>query len=473
MDFDLTDREKSIAGFLPAFSASVLLACGSASAAAPASPSLNRAVGIVESAIGARSLPGASVAIAKDGEVIFSRAYGLADVEAKLPAAEATLFRLGSISKFITAVAVLRLAKQGSLDLDSPIAEVLPDRPAVAALPRGVTIRRLLNHSSGLDNQTREELEATIARDATKRDEDVTPVLARALLSEPGAGWAYSDIGYRLLSWAVERASGRDYGAYVREELAPALGLASLRLCEPGADGHARGYMKSEAGFAPAVSYSIRGLLGEGGLCATAADLARVPGALASGKVISTAELKLMTAPTRLADGTIVDYGLGVRRGFIGENALWGHTGGGAETAWAALAHYPDRKITIVVLGNGGDEVNDAVTLQGRAAAAFFDVPALSGIAVEPRFQMAIPGSYASGDSKACFQMAAEGLTRRLDPNRPPRPLLHQGGGVFGRADYPLDRFAFQLESGEAVAHRVYYDGFFTELWRREASGRC
>jgi D-alanyl-D-alanine carboxypeptidase len=473
MDFDLSERKRSVSRLLCAFSAPVLLACGSATTAAPADHSFEEIEEIVERAVAGRSLPGASVAIADKGEIIFARAYGLADVEAKLPATMATLFRLGSISKLVTALAVIRLAEQGRLNLDAPVAEILRDRPSVAHLPPGVTIRRLLNHSSGLDNQTREELQATLVRDATKRDEDAAPVLARDLLTAPGEGWAYSDIGYRLLSWVVERASGLTYGAYVAEELAPGLGLASLRLCEPGAIGHARGYMKAETGFAPALSYSIRGLLGEGGLCATATDLARLPGALVKARWISAEGLRAMTAPTRLADGSIADYGLGVRRGFIGGHPLWGHTGGGAETAWAALAHYPDRQITIAVLGNGGDETTDAVTLQGRLAAAFFDAPVLSGAAVEPQLVTAIPGAYSSGDRKACFRMTAAGLTRRLSPGQPPRTLLHQGGGIFGRADYPLDRFAFQLESGQAVAHRVYYDGFFTELWRREAVSAC
>lgn len=438
---------------------------GSAALAAPPESAYRaaRIESIVQRAIADRSIPGAAVAIAVGDEIVYTGSYGVADLATGAPVTAETNFRLGSISKFITALAVMRLVEQGRLRLDAPVAEVLANRPAVRRLPAGITVERLLNHTSGLGELSEEELASILARDGTMTDADGEPVLARSLLHEPGTNWLYSNEGYRLLSWVVEEISGRPFNRYVTEELGPALGLESLRPCDDPP--RAQGYVAREARFDADPSYAIRGLLGEGGLCAAADDLVLLAPALVGNRWIGATALQAMVRPTRLPNGAMADYGLGVRRGMVGARTFWGHSGSGLAGGWAALAHYPDDRVTIVVLANGSGGADDAITLQARIAAAYFGSPPLRDEPIGAELSAAIPSAFSGGGATNCLAQGPNGLTRRLlGSEQPPRPLLHQGEGVFAREDYPFDRLIFQVEAGRAVAQRVYYDGFFAEL---------
>jgi len=225
------------------------------------------------------------------------------------------------------------------------------------------------------------------------------------------------------------------------------------------------GFVSREGVLGPDTSYAVLGLLGDGGLCAAGPDLARVPRLLLSGHFMGRDQLSAMIAPTTLTGGNIADYGLGVRRGMIGPNEFWGHSGSGLAGGWAALAYYPQSRVTIAVLANGSGGADDAVTLQAKVAAAYFQLPPLAGSAIPPDMARAISGTYSDGNTTVCFAGGPSGVTRRTSGSRqPPRPLLYQGNGIFAREDYPLDRLVFQVDGGQAVAHRVYYDGFFAEL---------
>lgn len=447
----------------------ILLACGSlirpgVLAATPAEFPISHAVDtIVHRAISDRSIVGAAVAIAVGDEILFSRSYGATDPATSLSVSSNTPFRLGSISKFFTALAILRLVEEGQLRLDTPVADLLADRPLARLLPRTITVQRLLNHTSGVGDRSSGELLAILARDATVTDADIEPVLMTPPLHTPGTNWAYSNTGYRVLSWIVERASRRRFNAYITEVLAPALEVSSVRSCDEPP--RPQGYVSRDGVLTPDPSYSIRGLLGEGGLCAAAADLALVPSALLRGRWISHPRLQEMVQPTRLPNGVLVDYGMGVRRGLIGSHTFWGHSGSGLAGGWAALAYYPQDRVTVVVLANGSGGTDDAVTLQAKIAAAYFRVPPLTAAPISPEMEGTVRGTFSDGNTTVCFAAGPNGVTRRTSASQqPPRQLLYQGDGLFAREDYPMDRMAFQIDGGRAVAHRVYYDGFFAEL---------
>ena len=449
-----------------------LLLAQPAAAARPASFDGSFVDRLVGRAISERSIAGATVTIAVEDRILLSRAYGATDPSGSTAVTSDMPFRLGSISKFFTALAVLRLVEEGRLSLDSPVAGLLVDRPAARDLPRTVTVRTLLNHTSGLGDRSGAELAAFIARDSTVRDSDLEPVLTMPLKAEPGSAWIYSNVGYRVLSWVIESVTGRRYGDYVREVLAPALGLSTLRMCDE--EPRPLGFISREGVLGPDSSYAVLGLLGDGGLCAAGPDLARVPRLLLGGQFIGRGRLDSMVAPTTLAGGVIADYGLGVRRGMIGPNEFWGHSGSGLAGGWAALAYYPHERLTIAVLANGSGGAADAVTLQAKIAAAYFQLPPLIASALPPNIAQAVSGTFTDGTTTVCFADGPTGVTRRTAGSRqPPRPLLYQGNGIFGREDYPLDRLVFQIDGGRAVGHRVYYDGFFAELLFHVEEARC
>jgi CubicO group peptidase (beta-lactamase class C family) len=428
---------------------------------------------LVGAAVSARAMPGASVAIMFSDGRMLSRSYGSASVEHPTGVTNSTRFRIGSISKLVTSLAILRLVEERKLDLDAPVSLLLPHWPEVARLPTSVTLRRLLNHTSGLPDFTRAELDAKVARGFTT-DDDVSSVLQRPIRSEPGAEWAYADLPFRILSRVVERASGRPYGDYVAQTIAPALSLASLGLCEPGAAGHASGYISRNGALQPEPAYSIRGLLGEGGLCSTADDLARLPREVIRRRWISDSSLATMTAPTRLSGGQLVNYGLGVRGGWVGPVRSWGHTGGGLDGSWAAVAYFPERRLTIAVVANGTGSESDAVTLFGAIAAAVLANPALEDQPVDAGLAASISGAYRRRDVTTCITRGPAGMTRsRLGSSSTPTSLWHQGSARFARRDYPLDRIVFQTDGQPAIGYSVYYDGFFAEYWNRTTDGAC
>ena len=462
---------------LPAISLSVLLA-GDLIAAKPRSAALPmRTISAIErpikDALAARQMPGATVAVAFDDGRLFSKHYGSATLKAEAPVTSVTLFRTGSISKLVTALVIMRLAEEGRLTLDAPIASIFPSHETLSRLPPAVTVRRLLNHTSGLPDYTRAELEAKVARGVVT-DADLTAVLKRPLLSEPGRVWSYADAPFRILSLAIERISGLSYERYISERLAPALGLRSIRVCAPGAADHAAGYLSRDSRLLPEPAYAIRGLLGEGGLCATAEDLARLPAAAKNGSWISAASLSAMTAPTRLEGGQLVDYGLGVQRGLLGRKSAWGHTGGGPDGSWASVAHYPKKGVTIAVLANGTGGNADAATLQGMVAAAVLGVSPPDNRTPDPALARVVIGAYQRGDQTTCVVPLKGKLVRtKLGSTSAPTPLLYQGSTVFARSDYPLDRFTFQIEEGKSIGYRVYYDGLFAAYWRRSSDRAC
>lgn len=428
---------------------------------------------LVGAAISASAMPGASVAIIFDDGRMLSRSYGSASILPPTRVTSTTRFRIGSISKLVTSLAILRLVDERRLDLDAPVSSLLADWPEVARLPASITVRRLMNHTSGLPDFSRAELEAKVAQGFTT-DGDVNVVLQRPMRSEPGAEWAYADLPFRILSRVVERASGRSYGDYVAQVLAPALSLQSLRLCEPGEAGHASGYLSRNRTLQPEPAYSIRGLLGEGGLCATAADLARLPREVVRRRWISDRSLAAMTAATRLSGGQLIDYGLGVRGGWVGRTRSWGHTGGGLDGSWAAVAYFPERRLSIAVVANGSGSEIDAATLFGTIAAAALANPPLEDQPVEAGLSALISGAYRRRDVTTCIARGPAGMTRdRLGSSSAPTPLLHQGSARFARRDYPLDRIDFQTDGHPAVGYSVYYDGFFAEYWNRTTDDAC
>lgn len=466
-------KHKGLALLLVSLCAGSQTAASAPDKGALARSTADRIDAIFADAIGAKKLPGASVAIAFDDGRIFSRQYGLQDLNSNQPVVRTTRFRIGSISKFVTALAIMKLVEERRLALDTDIASLFRDDPILSKLPKTVTVKRLLNHTSGLPDFTRTELEEKVAR-GISTDADLIAVLNRPLVYEPGTQWAYADAPFRILSRLIERTTRSTYDHYISKRLAPALGLQSLQMCRKGLRGLASGYLSKAGQLISEPAYSIGGLLGEGGLCATAEDLARLPGALARGTWIGAGSLSAMTTPTRLAGGARADYGLGVRLGLFGDLKTWGHTGGGLDGSWASLVHYPERGITVAVVANGTGSEADASTLQAVVAAEILKTPPLRDLTIDAALTKSIMGSYRRGNQTTCiYEKDGRLLRSRKGSSVSPHSLLHQGDGIFGRQDFPVDRIAFQREADTAISYRVYYDGLFTELWERTGEAQC
>jgi len=255
-------------------------------------PKVEAVEGAVTATLTRAGIPGASVAIATGGRLRFAQGFGLADVENGVPARAATMYRLASVSKPITAAAVLKLAEDGKLDLDAPVQRYVPAFPEK---PWPVTARQLLGHLGGVRHYRDEEPTSTSPYDG------VTSGLAffkdDPLVAEPGIRYVYSTYGYNLLGAAVEGAAARPYLEYMREAIFSRAAMAAIRPDEvrPIIPSRAQGYRRTREGTLlnsdlADVSYKVPG----GGFIATASDVSRFGAALVWGALLSPESLKTM-----------------------------------------------------------------------------------------------------------------------------------------------------------------------------------
>jgi serine beta-lactamase-like protein LACTB, mitochondrial len=296
----------------------------------------------------AHDIPGLSVAVGRDGEVAFAQGFGLADVENQVPATPATMYQLASISKPVTAVAVLQLVEQGKLTLDADVRTWVPE---FAAKPWPVTLRQLLGHLGGIRHYRRGEGESTVPY-ACQRD--ALPRFATdPLLHEPDTKYHYSTYGFNLAAAAVEAASGADFASRVAQAIATPAGAASLqddsvaRLIPH----RAQGYVRRDGTLRNSGLMDSSYKLGGGGLCSNAPDLVRFGLALAGGRLLTPASLQAMTTVQRTSTGDATGYGMGLRIGSRGGRTEWSHGGAQARVSTALLL-VPDAGLVVAVLCN-------------------------------------------------------------------------------------------------------------------------
>jgi N-acyl-D-amino-acid deacylase len=236
-------------GLLRALAASLPFVLAAAPAAAgptgSALPGLEAYDEFMTSLIRKWDIAGASLALARDGRLLLARGYGVADRERKLPVEPESLFRLASLSKTITAVAVLQLVQEGRVGLDDKVLPLLgelgprPERVADARV-RDITVRHLLQHSGGFNRaRSRDPVFMPRAAEAARRQGGRLPPDCPAILRDsleqaldfaPGAYYAYSNVGYCILGRVVERVSGIGYEQYVRERILSPAGATGLRI---------------------------------------------------------------------------------------------------------------------------------------------------------------------------------------------------------------------------------------------------
>jgi CubicO group peptidase (beta-lactamase class C family) len=307
--------------------------------------------------------PGAAVAVIDHGRVAFLRTYGLADLETGARVTEWTNFRLASLTKPFTALAVMLLIRDGRLTLDERVADLVPDFPAYG---REIRIRHLLTHTSGLrayqdfvpDSSTRHV-----------KDRDVVALLRRTdtLLFPPGSAFRYGDSGYAILALVVERVSGQPFAAFMRDRIFARAGMTSTVVWEPGVTkvrNRALGYAPTASGFRLADHSNTSTVLGDGGIYSSVRDLVAWDRALDERTLIDARLQQLAWTPAALADGTPTHYGLGwfIERGADGTRVFHrGDTSGFSNF----IVKYPERKQTLLVLTNrrGGAATDLAATI--------------------------------------------------------------------------------------------------------------
>jgi CubicO group peptidase (beta-lactamase class C family) len=285
-----------------------------------------------------------SVLVARDGQVIYSKGYGSADLEWDVPNTPTTKFRLGSVTKQFTAASILLLEERGKLSVSDPVKKYVPDAPAAWDK---ITIFHLLTHTSGIPNFTNFPDYRKLEPFAATSEQLVARFRDKPLDFEPGEKWQYSNSGYVLLGHLIEKITGDSYEKFVRENL-----FAPLGMKDSGYDSNsaviphrASGYVVGKDGFENAGFIHMSIPHGAGALYSTTEDLLKWEQGLFGGKLLKAASLQKMTTPFKS------NYAFGLQVETVGGRKVMEH-GGGIEGFNTELAYYPEDKLTVVVLGN-------------------------------------------------------------------------------------------------------------------------
>lgn len=341
----------------------------------------------IMSAIPAQS-PGASVVVYREGREVYASARGLASVELGVPLTVDSVFRIGSLTKTVTAATVMQLHAQGKLDLDAPIARWLPSFPRADT----VTVRQLLSHTSGVSDAWSTPL--TDAMDSTARLKAIASVPPDFA---PGSDWRYSNSGYMVLGAIIEKVTGESWFDAERDLVLAPLQVRGVAFHDDSAVVKAlvTGYTVDAHGdIVRPIMYSIAGPGAAGGLSASAGGFAALLHGLATGAVPGPAAFREMAQPARI--GSIdLPYGLGTVPGRVQGIVVAEHSGG----IEGYLSHYvyvPSVDIAVVVLENSDKPAVQARSLARRLTALALGKPYRTFRAVEwaPPRLAGIAGTY-------------------------------------------------------------------------------
>jgi CubicO group peptidase (beta-lactamase class C family) len=332
-----------------------------------------------------------SVLVAHDGKVIFSKGYGLANVELDVPNTPQTKFRLGSITKQFTATGILLLQERGKLSVADPICKYFDNCPAAWS---EVTVHHLLSHTGGIPNFTSFPDYMPKMMMPVTTQEMIARFKDKPLDFKPGEKWDYSNSGYFLLGAIIERVSGESYESFLRKNI-----FDPLKLTGTGYDHfdtilkkRATGYSLSKGKMVNSAFLDMTQPYSAGSLYSTVEDLFLWNEALYSGKVLSAKSFEMMTTTVK----NNYAYGLGVETKF--NRKMIAH-GGGINGFATFIARFPEEKLTIVVLRNADYGVPGPGKLSQDLAAIVFgekyEIPKhVTEIKVEPKVLDGYLGKY-------------------------------------------------------------------------------
>ena len=310
-----------------------------------------------------------SIAVTRGRDTLVMKGYGMADLENDLPATAQTVFRIGSVTKQFTSVAIMQLVEQGKVSLDDDVTKYVPAAPTHG---RRILVRHLLNHSSGIPSYT--DVGGTFGRVMRldlSHDSLLATVRDDSLQFEPGSHFYYNNTGYFLLGMIIERVTGKSYGDHLRDALFVPNGLTSTVYCgnTPLIKHRARGYDGRPTGLVNADFLSMDLPYAAGSLCSSVGDLIAWTRLLHSGKLVNATSFAAMTTPVKLSSGRPMQYGFGLFMDSLGTHRAIQH-GGGINGFISQLAYYPDDSLTVVVLSNTAPAPSDQVA-ENLARAAF------------------------------------------------------------------------------------------------------
>lgn len=394
-----------------------------------------------------------SLVIAKDGEILYSRAIGYARIDANPPKPldESSRFRIGSITKMFTASMILQLIEEGKLELDDTLARFVPRIPNASK----ITIAELLQHRSGIPNITPPQ-----GRDPATpmtKDEMTALIASGTPLFEPGTRASYSNSGYFLLGLILERVTGGSYAEALKERIASRIGLNDTYVATGPIDvanNESLTYLSTGSSWRQGRETHPSVLFGAGQIVSTPNDLARFIQALFDLKIVSRPSLDLMMT---MRDGE----GAGMAQFAMAGKTFYGHTGG-ADNYGAWLMYLPEERLAFAYGTNAkvhpvGDIVTGVVDIYYNRP---FEIPTFETIVVSEAVLDRYVGVYSSAAAPARFTITRQGSTLYVAPgNQSPTALEAVadnrfqllGGSVSFEFDAEAEKMTMKRSGGSMV----------------------
>ncbi|HEX5435590.1 MAG TPA: serine hydrolase domain-containing protein [Gemmatimonadaceae bacterium] len=319
-------------------------------------------------ALGTGLAPGFSMAIVHDGAVVYTRGFGLADMQQQTAVTPQTRFAIGSVSKQLAAVSVLWLAEHGKLSLGNRLSRYLPRMPSA----RRITVRELLNQTSGLHNFPR-----TTEHDWPTQGTIAPSALFAILQTDtpdfaPGTRWEYSNTNYATLAFIVSKVSGMPYTGFLQRHIFEPLHMSASGAGFAAQSGTATPY-SGAAPFTKQHAVSLDLFYGAGGIVSTAPDLARWDVALMHRTLLDARSMHDLWTAGQLANGTRVNYAMGfVPATLEGHREVWHNGLAPGAGGYCFNAIFPDDGLAVIVLSNGANFTGVPERMTRQVLEAFF-----------------------------------------------------------------------------------------------------
>lgn len=400
--------------------------------------------------------PGCAAAVSLNGETVFEKAYGLAELEHNVPNTTQTIFESGSVAKQFTAAAIVLLQQEGKLSLDDPVKKHIPELPDYGS---PLTIRHLLNHTSGL----RDWGSVMSLTGAGRGDRVITQDLAldvithqRALDFMPGAEYSYTNSGYNLLAIIVERVSKQKFPSFVEERLFKPLGMKNSSWRDDYqriVPGRAQAYSRQGAG--PwRLNMPFMNVYGNGGMLTTVGDWMKW-NAMLDSKSLGAPLVEALETRGVLNDGRKIGYALGLTVAIY--KGLKDVSHGGSTAGYQTfLARYPDNKVSVGVMCNGTSPSAGGIAagITDEIFGPFPEAPRTEPVRVSEDELKKFAGIWRNEKTHAPARFVIENGVARWGGAR----VVPMGGGQFTAGGNQL-KFTFDKDGKPSTAETVDADG--------------
>ena len=431
-----------------------------------------RADSLVYTYLAESRAPSAAFAVIRGNDTLAYGAHGLANVDTWKAPTATTIYEIGSITKQFTSAAIMKLVEQGRVKLDDDLSKYVPQFPLQG---KKVTIRQLLNHTSGIHSYTSSPAWQKTWSDELSPDAIVKFVAADTFDFAPGTAYRYNNTGYVLLGMVIEKASGQKYANYLDGQFFKPLGMRQTSYCpsKTADPTFALGYSRSPGVPVRAQFLHLSHPFSAGALCSTVGDLVKWQRALDNGKVVSPSSYALMSTADTLITGRRINYGFGLVPGMYNGRKTVSHTGGINGFATAAT-YVPDDSLSIVVFTNfDGESPNRLV--QNLLRVAYGDAPVgRTAPATQPAAPSlstadrdAIVGNYVlqiPGGQTLPIKFFLDGTRLMAQAQgQEANEIRYLGNYQFGVSFDPALRFTFTLDAGKATKVTLLQGGVSIE----------